>query len=106
VAETKATEELLGIWQARLDRGVARAERAIAEADFEGWVARGRRLRARLPPEVGVHLTESVRHFLLANRALIDWALERIERRRAGSSEPSAASPAPSPEGFEADLEA
>jgi hypothetical protein len=40
-------------------------------------------LRDRIPPELQQRLTEAVREVLLAVRALIDWYLERSERRRA-----------------------
>ncbi len=76
------TDELLNRLQIGLDRWVMRAERAIAEADLEPALERGRRLRRSLPPAVGEHLTESLRHFLLAQRALLDWLLARIEARR------------------------
>lgn len=82
MADRGATEEFLNRLQARLDGAVLRAERAISEADLDPIVERGRRLRRSLPPEVGDHLTEAVRHFLLAQRALIDWLLDRVEARR------------------------
>jgi hypothetical protein len=39
-------------------------------------------LRDRIPPELQQRLGEAVREVLLALRALIDWYLERTERRR------------------------
>jgi hypothetical protein len=39
-------------------------------------------LRDRIPPELQQRLAEAVREVLLAVRALIDWYLERSERRR------------------------
>jgi hypothetical protein len=82
VSEKAATDQLLERLQARLDRAVARAEQAIAEADLDPIFERGRELRRSLPPEVGDHLTEALRHFLLAQRALVDWLLARLEARR------------------------
>lgn len=40
-------------------------------------------LRDRVPPELQQRLAEAIRELLLALRALIDWYLERSERRRA-----------------------
>jgi hypothetical protein len=40
-------------------------------------------LRDRIPPELQQRLADAVREVLLALRALIDWYLERTERRRA-----------------------
>jgi hypothetical protein len=39
-------------------------------------------LRDRIPPELQQRLADAVREVLLALRALIDWYLERVERRR------------------------
>jgi DNA-binding HxlR family transcriptional regulator len=39
-------------------------------------------LRELVPPEVQQRLLEALRELLLAIRALIDWYLERLERRR------------------------
>ena len=39
-------------------------------------------LRDRIPPDLQQRLAEAVREVLLAVRALIDWYLERSERRR------------------------
>ncbi len=44
-------------------------------------------LRDRIPPELQQRLAEAIREVLLALRALIDWYLERTERRRAEPSE-------------------
>ncbi len=41
-----------------------------------------RALRDRIPPELARRLGEALREVLLALRALIDWYLERTERRR------------------------
>lgn len=40
-------------------------------------------VRDRIPPELQRRLADAVRELLLALRALIDWYLERSERRRA-----------------------
>jgi hypothetical protein len=42
-------------------------------------------LRDRIPPELQHRLGEALREVLLAIRALIDWYLERTERRRTQS---------------------
>jgi len=39
-------------------------------------------LRELIPPELQRRLAEALRELLLALRALIDWYLERVERRR------------------------
>jgi hypothetical protein len=39
-------------------------------------------LRDRIPPELQQRVGEALREVLLALRALIDWYLERTERRR------------------------
>jgi hypothetical protein len=95
----------------RLDRASDAAERLIAEAAAQatagatrrpppaGWQAPepdedGRRdvellahvvqsLRELIPPDLQRRLAEALRELLLALRALIDWYIERSERRRA-----------------------
>jgi hypothetical protein len=44
-------------------------------------------VRDRIPPELQQRLAEAIREVLLALRALIDWYLERTERRRADPAE-------------------
>lgn len=44
-------------------------------------------VRDLIPPELQRQLMEAVRELLMALRALIDWYLERLERRRAESFE-------------------
>jgi hypothetical protein len=44
-------------------------------------------VRDLVPPELQHRLAEALRELLLAVRALIDWYLERVERRRAEPSE-------------------
>ncbi len=102
-------DELLGRLEERLDRASLAAERLIAEAASAairrpppaGWQppgpdptadppARGElerlleavlSLRDRIPLELQRRLGEALRDLLLALRALIDWYLERSERR-------------------------
>jgi hypothetical protein len=62
-----------------------------------GWEVPGRRnagddlasltlivegLKGLIPPELQQRLADAVRNLLIAIRALIDWYLERVERRR------------------------
>ncbi len=44
-------------------------------------------VRELIPPELQRRLAEALRELLLALRALIDWYLERVERRRAEPAE-------------------
>lgn len=44
-------------------------------------------LRERIPPELQHRLADALREVLLALRALIDWYLERSERRRSEPAE-------------------
>jgi hypothetical protein len=44
-------------------------------------------LRDRIPDDLQRRLSEALRELLLAVRALIDWYLERMERRRAEPAE-------------------
>ena len=50
--------------------------------DIEVLVQAVQYLRELVPPEVQQRLLEALRELLLAIRALIDWYLERLERRR------------------------
>ena len=101
-------DDLLGRLEQRLDRASDAAERLIADAaaaalrtpPAAGWQApepdgepagtRGEfellleaiaALRDRIPPDLQRRLGEALRELLLAVRALIDWYLERSERR-------------------------
>ena len=56
-------------------------------ADLELLVQLVRSLRELIPPELERRLAEALRELLLAIRALIDWYLERTERRREESGE-------------------
>jgi hypothetical protein len=64
-------------WQARADA----ADDGSSELDRLIEVARA--VRDLVPPELQRRLAEALRELLLAVRALIDWYLERAERRRA-----------------------
>ena len=46
-----------------------------------------RALRDLVPPELATRITEALRELLLAMRALIDWYVERLDRRRAEPDE-------------------
>jgi hypothetical protein len=109
--EPDLTEDVLSRLEQRLDRASEAAERLIAEAAAaavrkpppSGWqrpepeaerrtgtgsgeiellLDAVRALRDRIPPELQYRLGEALREVLLALRALIDWYLERTERRR------------------------
>lgn len=108
-----AAEEALRRLEERLNRASDAAERMIAEAAAAaasqpppaGWqtpdadadgAATGdldllmqvvHALRDLIPPELQRRLAEAMRELLLALRALIDWYLERNERRRSAPSE-------------------
>ncbi len=105
-------DELLGRLEERLDRASQAAERLIAEAaaaairrpppagwqppqpdppadpstqgELERLLEAVLSLRDRIPPELQRRLGEALRDLLLALRALIDWYLERTERRPGG----------------------
>ena len=57
-----------------------RARRPVPELD--PFVALVQALRDLIPPDLQRRLVEALRELLLALRALIDWYLERLERRR------------------------
>jgi len=50
-------------------------------ADFEALLRALQSLRDLIPTELQQRLAEALRELLLALRALVDWALERLERR-------------------------
>jgi hypothetical protein len=106
-----SAEEALRRIEERLDRASQAAERLIAEAAAEaataggepttpppaGWQLPGEdasspdldpfitlvhALRDLIPPELQRRLVAALRELLLALRALIDWYLDRLERRR------------------------
>jgi hypothetical protein len=51
-------------------------------AELDPFVALVQALRDLVPPELQRRLVAAIRELLLALRALIDWYLERLERRR------------------------
>jgi hypothetical protein len=51
-------------------------------AELDPLVALVQALRDLIPPELQRRLVAAIRELLLALRALIDWYLERLERRR------------------------
>jgi hypothetical protein len=56
-------------------------------ADLELLSAVLHSLRDLIPPELQRRVAEALRELLLALRALIDWYLERVEKRRAAPAE-------------------
>ena len=54
----------------------------LRRPDLDPLVALVQSLRDLIPPELQRRLVAALREVLLALRALIDWYLERIERRR------------------------
>jgi hypothetical protein len=60
---------------------------ARARGEFDILLEVVAALRERIPPELQRRLGEALREVLLALRALIDWYLERTERRRADPAE-------------------
>jgi hypothetical protein len=61
--------------------------RAGTSPDLDPLVALVQALRDLIPPELQQRLVAALREVLLALRALIDWYLERLERRREQSVE-------------------
>lgn len=53
-----------------------------SHADLELLAQLAYRLRDLVPPELQRRLAEALRELLLSVRALIDWYLDRLERRR------------------------
>jgi hypothetical protein len=60
---------------------------APGRSDLDALLALLNAVRDRIPPELQHRLGEALREVMLAVRALIDWYLERTERRRADSDE-------------------
>lgn len=108
--------EALRALEQRLDRATRAAERLLGEASTavppRGWQRREASgdsppadeswlghddlrlltaalaaVRDRIPPELEQRLVAALRELLLAVRALVDWCLERAERRGAASAE-------------------
>jgi hypothetical protein len=61
--------------------------RAGASPELDPFVSLVQALRDVIPPELQRRLIAALRELLLALRALIDWYLERLERRREQSVE-------------------
>jgi hypothetical protein len=55
--------------------------------DFEVLVQAIHAVRELIPPDVLSRLAAALRELLLAIRALIDWYLERIDRRRGSGAD-------------------
>jgi hypothetical protein len=55
---------------------------STAGAELDALIGAARSLRELVPPEVIQRLAEAVKDVLLALRGLIDWYIERLERRR------------------------
>lgn len=117
MAEPHEGDDLLHRLEQRLDRASEAAERLIAEAtegairrppaagwqnpegdpgsaagssvrgELEELLATILALRERIPPDLQRRIAEALRELLLALRALIDWYLERSERRPRSSDE-------------------
>lgn len=60
---------------------------ADSKADLEVLSAVMHSLRELIPPDLERRLAEALRELLLALRALIDWSLDRAEKRRAAPTE-------------------
>jgi hypothetical protein len=88
---------------ARVADAATRAARAAPQPPPSGWEVPGddarsgadldvlaqviQSLRELIPAELQRRVTEALRELLLALRALIDWYLERVEKRRAAPAE-------------------
>jgi len=79
--DAAATEPPPAGWQ------TPETESADAGRDLELLFGIVQTVRDRIPPELQRRLAEALRELLLALRALIDWYLERAERRRAEPTE-------------------
>ena len=80
-----ASQEANGAGAGAPDAGETGASGATGDAELVAQVLQ--RLRELIPPELQRRLAEALRELLLALRALIDWYLERLERRRAQPAE-------------------
>jgi hypothetical protein len=68
-------------WQTSEDR---RSAPTPGGAELDALIGALRSLRELVPPEVLQRLSEAVKDVLLAIRALIDWYIERLDRRPTG----------------------
>jgi hypothetical protein len=73
-------------WQAPSD-GASGSGATASDRDAELIADVLQRLRNLIPPELQQRLAEALREVLLAIRALLDWYIERLERRRAEPAE-------------------
>jgi hypothetical protein len=62
-------------------------EDAAVPPELDPFVALVQAVRELIPPELQRRLVAALRELLLALRALIDWYLERLERRREEAAE-------------------
>jgi hypothetical protein len=69
-------------WQQPAPEGARNGGRGWGGGELELLLGILGSLRDRIPPELQQRLADAVREVLLAVRALIDWYLERSERRR------------------------
>jgi hypothetical protein len=69
-------------WQTPEPEGAAESAGARARGEVDLLLQFVQSLRELIPPELQRRLTEALRELLLALRALIDWYLERSQRRR------------------------
>jgi hypothetical protein len=56
--------------------------RAVTASDLDPFISLVQAVRDLIPPDLQRRLIAAVRELLLALRALIDWYLDRLERRR------------------------
>jgi hypothetical protein len=56
-------------------------------AEFDALINAARSLRELVPPEVAQRLVEAVKEVLMAIRALLDWYIERLDRRTPSAPE-------------------
>jgi len=70
-------------WQQPRPEGEESSDGGLFGADAELLLGLVASVRDRIPPELQQRLAEAVREVLQALRALIDWYLERTERRAA-----------------------
>ncbi len=80
-SQTGENETPAAGWQA------PETESPSAGRDLELLLGIVQSVRDLIPPELQRRLAEALRELLLALRALIDWYLERVERRRAEPAE-------------------
>lgn len=77
-AEPKTEQAPPAGWQAPTEDGSS----STTGGELDALIAAVRSLRDLVPPEVVQRLGEALKEVLLAVRALIDYYLDRLERRR------------------------